>query len=233
MNIIVSTDKEQTAIAAAKFIEESATSAIKQRGQFSLAVSGGSTPRRMLELLSESELIDWGHVHLFQVDERVAPDSHSDRNATMLQETLLRDGTRSAATLRQVWLMPVNASDPVAEYQATLESVCEAPPVIDLIQLGLGDDGHTASLVPGDKVCDITDADIALTDEYKGRRRLTMTRPILERCRAQLWLIAGENKQTAMEQFVSGDKSIPANLFDHDNATVMCDKAACYEGFKA
>ena len=233
VNIVVSPDKEQTAIAAAKFIEQSAMAAIKERGQFSLAVSGGSTPRRMLELLSESELIDWSNVHLFQVDERVAPDGHSDRNATMLQETLLRDGTRSAGLLKQVWLMPVNAADPVAEYQSTLESVCKSPPTIDLIQLGLGDDGHTASLVPGDQVCEITDTDISMTSEYKGRRRLTMTRPILERGRAQLWLIAGENKQDAMKTFVSGEKSIPANLFDHNNATVMCDQAACYEGFKA
>lgn len=233
MNIVISKNKEQLARAAADFIVKSAAAAIEDRGQFTLAVSGGSTPRKMLELLSESDAIDWSKVHLFQVDERVAPDGHEDRNALMLEQTLLKSGSKSVDSLTNVYLMPVNSENPVAEYVSDLESVCDVPPMIDLIQLGLGDDGHTASLVPDDPVCEITDADIAMTGEYKGRKRLTMTRPLLERGRQQLWLVAGENKQDAMKAFLAGGKTIPANLFDHSSATVMCDESALPTDYQA
>lgn len=227
MNIVVSTDKNELARAAADFIVQKATAAIADRGRFTLAVSGGSTPRKMLDLLSQSGEIDWSKVHLFQVDERVAPEGHDDRNATMLDQTLLKPGSRSAGSLTNVHLMPVNSESPAAEYDSKLNSICGIPTKIDLIQLGLGDDGHTASLVPNDPVCDVTDVDIAMTGEYKGRFRLTMTRPLLERegCE-QLWLVAGENKKEAMKTFFSGEKTIPANLFDHSSATVMCDESA-------
>lgn len=231
MNIAVAKNKDELARAAADFIVERAYAAIADRGLFTLAVSGGSTPRKMLELLSESDAVDWSKVHLFQVDERVAPDGHEDRNATMLDQTLMRPDSKSAGSLTKVFLMPVNSENPVAEYDTTLNSLCGSPPTIDLIQLGLGDDGHTASLVPGDPVCEVTDTDIALTSQYKGRVRLTMTRPILERGREQLWLIAGANKQDAMKLFCNGEKTIPANLFDHSTAIVMCDNAALPDGY--
>ena len=144
----------------------------------------------------------------------------------MLDQTLLKPGSKSVDTLTNVYLMPVNSDDPAAEYESVLKSVCGSPPKIDLIQLGLGDDGHTASLVPNDPVCDVTDVDVALTLEYKGRHRLTMTRPLLERGHQQLWLVAGDNKKEAMATFFQGEKTIPANLFDHSDATVMCDEAA-------
>ena len=226
MNIQSFKDKEELANAATEFIGNAANKAIEQRGIFTLAISGGSTPRRMLELLSRKiDDLDWSRVHLFQVDERIAPDGHDDRNATMLDDCLLTPEFQSKHTPK-VWLMPVNQTNPESIYLKQVESVCGQPAVFDLVQLGLGGDGHTASLVPGDPVCNVVDRDFATSAQYQGRLRLTMTRPILERAREQLWLVAGSGKQTAVRQLLDGDPSIPANLFTHRNATLMCDVAA-------
>lgn len=218
-------DKEKLACAAAELIRDAAQQAIEARGKFTLAISGGSTPARLLEILATTEGIDWNAVHLFQVDERIAPDGHDDRNATMLQQRLLTDAFLEKHQ-PNVWLMPVNEGESESTYQQQLEAVCGTPAALDMIQLGLGGDGHTASLVPNDPVCDVVDRDIATSGLYQGRNRLTMTRPILERTRQQVWLVAGESKQVAIQQLLDRDPAIPANLFAHTNATLLCDEDA-------
>jgi 6-phosphogluconolactonase len=183
-------DADSVARAAAATIAGDARAAIAARGCFALAVSGGHTPWIMLRALA-GEDIPWAGVHVCQVDERVAPDGHPDRNLTHLRESLLQH-----APLRpeQIHAMPVETADlqaAAAQYALALREIAGSPPVLDLVHLGLGPDGHTASLVPGDAVLDVTDADVAPTGVYQGRRRITLTYPMLNRARRVLWVVTG------------------------------------------
>jgi 6-phosphogluconolactonase len=114
----------------------------------------------------------------------------------------------------------------VARYAQTLVDIAGSPPVIDLVHLGLGPDGHTASLVPGDAVLGVTDADVALTGVYQGRRRMTLTYPALNRARRVLWLITGEDKATMLVRLRRGDPGIPAGRVRQEHAIVIADRAA-------
>lgn len=216
-------DKEALAVRATDVIAESAAVAIADSGSFSLAVSGGSTPKRMLELLAERTDIEWPKVHLFQVDERIAPAGADDRNVNMLLPLL------DAVTLGSFWPMEVEAAnldESAGSYAAKLAAVGGLPPKLDLIQLGLGSDGHTASLIPDDPVLKVEARDVAVTGEYQGRRRMTLTWPVLDRAKAQLWLVAGVSKREALQQLLTGDASIPATLPTLERALVLADRAA-------
>ncbi len=229
MRLEVLADREELAERAVDVIVESAAAAIDERGIFTLAVSGGSTPRRMLELLADRDDLDWERVHLFQVDERLAPDGDPDRNAVMLDEALLTEAFLSQHTLAGVWLMPVTEPDADAaarQYAETIDAVAGTPVVFDLVQLGLGDDGHTASLVPDDPILSVIDTDVALTDEYKGRRRMSFTWPVLERATHLLWVVAGEDKGPALAQYLDADPAIPATLPTQARSTVLVDESA-------
>ena len=193
MKIEVLADVDSVARKAAAIIAAEARSAVAARGRFIMAVSGGHTPWLMLRALA-GEDVPWESVHVVQVDERVAPAGHPDRNLTHLRESLLEHAPLS---LRQIHAMPVESPDLEAaaqDYALTLREIAGSPPVLDLVHLGLGPDGHTASLVPGDPVLDVTDADVALTGVYQGRRRMTLTYPILNRSRRVLWLVTGSEK---------------------------------------
>src|SRR5208283_1644006 len=163
MKIEVFSDDESTARAAAKYIAAEASAAVAARGRFVMAVSGGRTPWIMLRALA-AEDPPWKYIHVVQVDERVAPAGHSDRNLTHLLESFAHSPIRP----EQIHAMPVespNLEEGVAQYAATLRGIAGSPPILDLVHLGLGPDGHTASLVPGDPVLNVTDADVALTGE--------------------------------------------------------------------
>ncbi len=229
MKLEVATDRETLANMAADFIIKAADNGIAERGVFTMAISGGETPRRMLEILAESGDVEWEFVHLFQVDEHIAPAGHPDRNATMLGEAMLTPSFRSEYRMAGLWLMPVEEDDPVAaalEYEKNLCSVTGRPIVIDLIQLGLDDSGQTASLVSGDNVLDVTDRDIAVTGEHSGRRRMTFTSPIISRARQQLWVVAGDSKRDALNKLLSDDPSISATGLCRKNAFVLADADA-------
>ena len=190
-----------------------------------MAVSGGRTPWQMLRALA-AEDVPWKNVHVVQVDERVAPAGHADRNLTHLCESLLEQ-----APLRpeQIYAMPVEEKDLEAatrSYAQTLQEIAGTPPVLDLAHLGLGPDGHTASLVPEDPVCDITDADVAMTGVYQERRRMTLTYPMLNRSRRILWLVTGAEKAGMLARLQAGDVSIPAGRIRQDKALVLADRAA-------
>ncbi len=225
MKIEILSDEDTVARRAAALVAEAARAAVAQRGRFSIAVSGGHTPWQMLRALA-GETVPWDNVHIVQVDERVAPSGNEDRNLTHLRESLL-----SHAPLRpeQIHAMPVEAADLEAaarDYARTLESICGSPPMLDLAHLGLGPDGHTASLVPGDPVLDMTDADVAITGVYQGRRRMTLTYPVLNRARAILWLVTGASKVEMLSRLQAGDTTIPAGRIRRDGATILADRAA-------
>jgi 6-phosphogluconolactonase len=165
-------------------------------------------------------------VHVGQVDERVVPAGHPDRNLTHLRESLLNHAPLRAG---QVYAMPVEALNleaAASQYAETLRVIAGSPPVFDLIHLGLGPDGHTASLVPDDPVLDVTDADVALTGVYQGKRRMTLTYPMINRSRRILWLVTGGDKVAMLRRLLDGDKSIPAGRMGQDRAVVIADSAA-------
>ena len=226
MTIEVLADADSVAGRAAAVIAAEARAAVTARGRFTFAVSGGRTPWAMLRALSGMDL-PWASVHVLQVDERIAPANHADRNLTQLTTSLTVPGTQAAPV--RIHPMPVEAPDldaGVRQYTETLRAVAGSPPALDLVHLGLGSDGHTASLVPGDPVLDVADADVALTGVYQGRRRMTLTYPILNRARRLLWVISGEEKASMLARLRRGDRAIPSGRVRQDTALVVTDRAA-------
>ncbi len=222
--ITVLADAAAVAAHAAQVIAAAAWDAVHHRGEFLLAVSGGSTPLPMFDALAELE-IPWARVHLFQVDERVAPAGDAARNLTGLEEHLI---SKIGLPADQLHVMPVDAVDRVdaaALYADTLHRVAGTPPVLDLIHLGLGADGHTASLVPGDAALEATD-DVVVTAPYQGHRRMTLTYPVLAHARRLLWVVSGPNKDEALDRMVWGDPSVPAGRVAQDRAEVVTDRVA-------
>ena len=228
MKVDVLVDSDAVAQNAARVIAEEARAAVAARGYFALAVSGGHTPWIMLRALAQ-EKIPWERVHIIQVDERVAPDGHPDRNLTHLLESL-----PSQAPMRreQIHPMPVEDADlerGAREYATAIQEIVGSPPVLDLVHLGLGADGHTASLVPGDAVLAVTDVDVSPTGIYQGRRRMTLTYPILNRARRILWVVTGNEKRDMCHRLRNGDGSIPAGRVERAQALLLADRAAAGE----
>ena len=228
MRMEVLSDAETVAKKAAAVIAEEARTAVAARGRFLMAVSGGKTPWIMLRALATEE-VPWEQVHVFQVDERVAPAGHPDRNLAHLRESLLEH-----VPLReeQIHAMPVESADLEAaavRYARTLREIAGTPPVLDLAHLGLGSDGHTASLVPADPVLKVADRDVAITEVYQGRQRMTLTYPMLNRSRNILWVVTGAEKVSMLKRLRVADTSIPAGLIRQDHALILADRAATGE----
>ena len=218
-------DSRAVANAAAEFIAAESRRCVADRGRFNLAVSGGDTPRVMLRALADMS-VPWESVHVFQVDERVAPLGDPARNLTQLHECLL-----AHVPLRpeQVHAMPVEHADLDAaarSYAAVLCANAGTPPVLDLVHLGLGVDGHTASLVPGDPSLDVTDAEVALAGPYQGHRRMTLTFPAIDRARRVLWVVTGASKAAMLKRLQAGDRTIPAGRVQQGRAILLVDRAA-------
>ena len=225
MKLEVFEDAEAVARAAAATIAADARAAVAARGRFIMAVSGGKTPWIMLRALA-GEQVPWKDVHVFEVDERIAPAGDPDRNLAHLSASLLE---HAPLPPQQIYAMPVESPDLEAaakQYARTLGQVARSPPVLDLAHLGMGPDGHTASLVPGDPVLDITDADVGLTGVYMGRRRMTLAYPVLNRSRRILWLMTGSDKVAMLPRLLEGDTTIPAGRISRDQAVVLADRAA-------
>lgn len=209
-------DPDAAAAAGAKAIAVAGSAAIAARGWFNFALSGGRTPWAMLELLADGPL-DWSKTSLFQVDERVAPSGSPDRNLTGI---ILSLPLGCQASVRP---MPVGADDPDAAMRGYGETL---PDRFDLVHLGMGPDGHTASLIPGDPVLDVRDQPVAMTAlEYQGTRRMTLTYPVIDRAREVLFLVTGEEKRDALDRLLAGDRSIPAGRVQNPDATVITDIA--------
>ena len=210
MKLEVFDDADSVAQAAAATIAADARAAVAARGRFALAVSGGHTPWIMLRALANED-VPWAGVHIYQVDERVAPDGRSGSKSHALARKPAAACSASARSTSTpcLWSLPI-WSPPPAQYAVALRQITGSPPVLDLVHLGLGPDGHTASLVPGDPVLKITDADVAVTGVYQGRRRMTLTYPALNRARRVLWVVTGGEKVEMLRRLLDGDESIPA-----------------------
>jgi 6-phosphogluconolactonase len=225
MDLEILPDANAVARCAAAFVAADARAAIAARGRFVIAVSGGATPWQMLQALA-SEEVPWEGFHVVQVDERFAPENDPDRNLTHLRASLL---SHAPLCENQIHAMPVNDPDPetgALRYAQVLAEIAGAPPLLDLAHLGLGTDGHTASLVPGDAVLDVTSVDVAPTGIYQGRRRLTLTYPILNRARRILWLVTGGAKAEMLLRLRNGDPGIPAGRISPAQATLFADRDA-------
>lgn len=208
--------------AASRFAAEAVAAAgresVEARGEFNLALSGGKTPWAMIGLLGEMDEMPWEQAHIYQVDERVAPPGDETRNLTHLVQMLSID---HQSALRP---MPVTSRDlelSAAEYEV------HVPERLDLVHLGLGPDGHTASLVPGDSVLEVDDRRVAMTgDHYQGHRRMTLTYPALAAARQILWLTLGEGVREPLAKLLAGDTSIPAGRVENESMLLVTDEAA-------
>jgi 6-phosphogluconolactonase len=222
MKVEVLIDADAVAREAGKVVAAEARAAVAARGRFIMAVSGGLTPWPMLRALA-SEDVPWPDVHVVQVDERVAPAGDSDRNLTRLHASLLE---HASLPVEQIHAMPVEAPDLEAaagRYARLLEEIAGTPPVLDLAHLGLGADGHTASLVPNDPILNVADRDVALTGLYMKRHRMTLTYPMLNRARRILWLVTGAEKAGMLSRLLAADATIPAGRVRQEQALVLAD----------
>ena len=203
---------------AAELIAAAGQRAVADHGSFSFAMSGGRSPWAMLAILGDLEEMPWAETELFQVDERIASPGSEDRNLTHMVLGLSMD---HQSALRP---MPVTNRDLDAaahEYDTSL------PDRIDLVHLGLGPDGHTASLVPGDPVLEVDDKRVSVTtNEYQGHRRMTLTYPALAEAREILWLVTGEEKRDPLQKLLAADPSIPAGRVRNDSMFIVADSAA-------
>ncbi len=225
LKILVLDDAERAAQRCAALIASKARAAITRRGHCCLALSGGRTPWIMMRALAREDL-SWPDIHIFQTDERVVPLDSPKRTLTQIREVLL-----SPVSLKseQMHPMPVDTHDLTAaalQYGMLLRKIAGSPPVLDVIHLGLGADGHTASLVPGDPVLNVIGADVAISGPYQGHRRMTLTFPILNRAEALIWLVTGDTKAEVLRRLISGDTNFPAGRVGRDRAVIVVDKPA-------
>lgn len=207
-------DSAAAATRVASLVSERAQESVARSGSFTLALS--KAPRQMLDALVAGD-VPWSAMSIFQVDERIAPAGHEDRNLIALSAGLPPE---AKASLRPMPVEEANFEAAAGRYAAGL------PAHLDLVHLGLGPDGHTASLVPGDPVLEIRDRLVAITREYQGRRRMTLTYPALAAAREIVWLVTGDTKRDALERLLAGDTSIPAVRIFNPRQLVIADEAA-------
>lgn len=208
-------DANAVATAAADFVAQCSRRSIDSNGRFRFAVSGGRTPWTMFEKLATMD-IAWSDVVIYQVDERIAPVGDATRNLTNLERSL---GTSRPTIVA----MPVNDDD---LDEAAASYARQLPERFDLVHLGLGPDGHTASLILGDPVLEVRQRLVAVTGVYQGEQRMTMTYGALERAEQLLWLVTGVDKRAALAALLRGDTSIPAGAVAAPSSLVMADEAA-------
>jgi 6-phosphogluconolactonase len=195
-------------------IAERARRDIANGGLFSVALS--RVPSGLIEALVTGAP-PWGALGIYQADERVAPAGAPDRNLTAILAALPPEAVDSLRA------MPVEAPD-LEDAARLYES--ELPVPIDLVHLGLGPDGHTASLLPGDPVLDVRDHLVAVAEEHERFRRMTLTYPALDAAGELLWLVTGKEKREVLARLLGGDESIPAGRIANPRQLVVADAAA-------
>ena len=203
---------------AAELIAAAGAETVAERGHFALAMSGGRSPWAMLAILGELEQMPWPQTELFQVDERVAAPGDEARNLTHMVLGLSMD---HQSTLRPMPVTQRDLNSAARDYEATL------PDRFDLVHLGLGPDGHTASLIPDDPILEVDDRRVAMTGEmYQGHLRMTLTYPALAEARRIVWLVTGADKREPLAKLLAGDGSIPAGRVRNEEMVVVADEAA-------
>jgi 6-phosphogluconolactonase len=211
-------DEKAAARRAAELIAAAGATAAAERGAFAWAMSGGRSPWAMLALLSDDDSMPWPQTDMFQVDERIASPGSEERNLTHMILGLSLD---HQAALRPMPVTQHDLDSAAREYEASL------PERLDCVHLGLGPDGHTASLVPDDPILEVGDRRVALTETaYQGHRRMTLTYPALAAARRIVWLVVGPDKREALAKLLAGDRSIPAGRVANEAMVVVADEAA-------
>ena len=221
MQVRVSATAEGAAEDAAAYVAARAVEAIEERGRFVWAVSGGSTPGAFLAALALHDRVDWANTHLFQVDERIAATGSDDRNDTMIRDRFVT--ARPDANYHPMPVVAASLGAALVDHLTDLERLAGEPARLDLVQLGLGGDGHTASLIPGDPVLEAA-GDLATTGLYNGTRRVTMTAPLLNRARERLFLVTGAGKDEALGQLAERDPNIPGSLISDADTVLVTDR---------
>jgi len=228
MRLEVAKTAEDAAGVAARLIATVLGIAVGRRTRATLALSGGSSPLPMLRALAR-ESIDWSQVHVYQVDERVVARGDSARNLGALDEILVWRGPLPRRNLHPMWVDRADLEAAADSYADELAQVAGEPPVLDLVHLGLGGDGHTASLFPGDPVLAAKDRSVAVTGEHNGNRRMTLTLPVLNRARNVLWFVTGADKAGVLADLHAGGAPFPAGRVARRRAVVVADEAAARE----
>lgn len=220
-----------TAAAVAR-IEAEGAAALAARGRYVLALSGGNTPRAIYRRWGETSALDWAKVVLLFGDERCVPPDHDDSNYGMVKASLLE----LLAVRPTVYRMPGEDLRPLraaAAYEETLQRELGGAAAMDLALLGIGPDGHTASLFPGAAVLKEATRMVATTPAPDGKmQRLTLTAPALRQARRILFIAAGADKAEMLHTLVKGavnENDYPAQLFIRDeklDVTLLLDEAA-------
>lgn len=233
MSVSVYESPEELTEAAAHDFASKAAAAIEERGRFAVVLAGGSTPKTAYEILARdyTETIDWGSVHVFFGDERTVPPDHEDSNYRMAREALL-DHVAVGSVHRMRGEMPPDEA--ASSYEDELRGFfgAEEFPRFDLILLGIGDDGHTASLFPETSALEVADRLVVANPVPKlNTIRITLTAPVLNTARAVNFLVAGEGKAEALKEILEGDadpRRYPARLVRPPNgpAVWMVDQIA-------
>ena len=217
-DLVVEATADAAARTAADLIGRTLRAAIAERGTASVAFSGGKTPIPMLAALARDPL-PWQSVHVFQVDERMAPDGHAERNSTALRDALLDQVDTNSH------LMDVTASD-LLESAQRYAALLRAHAPLDVVHLGVGDDGHTASWPPGDPVCDDRDHDVAIVGRFRGFVRMTITPRVVDDARSVVMLVAGIEKASVLARMLAGDRFVVASRVVGERTVVVADEAA-------
>ncbi|MBN7810751.1 6-phosphogluconolactonase [Algoriphagus sp. H41] len=225
MDIRTFQSADEVAQEAANFIADRIRENIAKKDFFTMAISGGRTPWEMIKELAKQDL-PWEKVFLFQVDERIAPDGHPDRNLTQLFKSIENTKLPTRLNIFPMHVVAEDLDEACQEYAETIKRVTETGK-LDLVHLGIGTDGHTASLIPGDEVLAVQDRDVALTSNpYQGRYRMTLTYPLINQAEKILWIITGEEKAEMLSRLLQQDPTIPAGSIGQEQTTILTEESA-------
>ena len=230
MQLEVASTAAVAAEVAARLIATVLGISIGRRTRASIALSGGNSPLPMLKALA-LEPLDWSAIHVYQVDERVVARGDSARNLGSLDEILVWRGPLPRRNLHPMWVDRADLNSAAESYASELAQVAGDPPILDVVHLGLGADGHTASLFPGDPALEIDDRSVGLTKEHNGHRRMTLTLPVLNRARSVVWFVTGADKAGVVGELYGGGAPFPAGRVSRRRAILVADQAAAREAF--
>lgn len=218
-------DGSDLARSAAELILDDCERALAARtSDYVLGLSGGHTPQLMFHALADLPM-PWSRVHIFQVDERVAAAGSEDRNLTHLTDCLLAHVEIPIANVHPMPVESDNLPSACRHYEVELQRVTGGAP-IDLLQLGLGDDGHTASLPPDNPILEVRDLAIWHVETFNGLPRMSMTYPLINTAKRIVWLVVGAAKAEMCRRLVASDRTIPASRVAQDNAVLLADGEA-------